>query len=86
MAERRSGDVLLTYNRLLLDEQQTSYNIRSPPPQSPTTIDTLINQYSNKHRYKFMYVYVRIGMYSLRRCYTQLSDAQPKYAYKNKGL
>jgi hypothetical protein len=49
------GDELqtVTYDPLILDEQQISYNIRSPPT---TTIDTEIRQYSNNRKYKLMSV------------------------------
>jgi hypothetical protein len=36
--------------------------------------------------YMFIYMYVRIGMYSLRRCYTQLFRAHAKYAHKKEDL
>jgi hypothetical protein len=63
-------------------------NIISPPP----TIDIQIHQYSNNRKYKYVHVYVymhvrvRIGVFSLRKCYTQLFGAHPKYAYKNKDM
>jgi hypothetical protein len=34
----------------------------------------------------FVCMYVRIGMYSLRSCYTQLFGARQKYAHKKKVL
>jgi hypothetical protein len=45
---------LLTHNPLLLDEQHTSYNI------GPPTTDIQIQQYANKHKYKYMYVCMHV--------------------------
>jgi hypothetical protein len=59
--EAKMNCELLTYNPLLLGEQQTSYNIRPP-----ATIDILIHQYSNNHKYKYVHVYVYMHVCTYR--------------------
>jgi hypothetical protein len=53
------------------------------------TIDIQIQQYANNHKYKYdtkHIIYMCIGMYSLRKCCTQLSGAHQNYAHKPKDL
>jgi hypothetical protein len=60
MAKGKSEDepLTVTFNPLLLDEQQTLSNIRSPSHNR-----YVIHQYSNKHKYKCMYVCIHVYAY-----------------------
>jgi hypothetical protein len=70
----------------------TQYVVKENNIRSPTTIGIQIHHYSIINTCICMYVYmlicmyVRIGMYFLHRCYTQLFGAHPMYAYKKKHL